>query len=130
MDVGHRPSHSVSVLALSDSEPSAAFGALVPPLLAGEVELGPRLPRLRGEALGELDALAGSPRRSAERELGIDVHEPRDVDDGEEEVAELRLDPLVWLGLRRGPPRPLDFDEQLAQLLVQLLDRPSRSGQS
>ena len=40
---------------------------LVPPLLTGEVEVDPRLPRLGGEALGELDALAGAPRRGAER---------------------------------------------------------------
>ena len=61
----------------------------VPRLLGVEVELGPRLPGRGGQSLGPLDARDEAPARRPEGELGIDVRDARDVDDGEEEVADL-----------------------------------------
>ena len=59
----------------------------------------------RGEPLGQLDALDEACGRGAERQLRVDVDEARDVDDREEEVAELVDHPRVRLRLRRraGP---------------------------
>ena len=59
-------------------------------------------------------------RGATERELRVDVHESRDVDDGEEQVTELVLDAEVGLGLGGGPTGTLDLDEQLVELLPQL----------
>ena len=57
----------------------------------------------RGRAfLRALDAVAEALRRRAQRELGVDVHAPRDVDGREEHVAELVEDMRVGLGLRCG----------------------------
>ena len=78
------------------AEPSERFRPLVPALLRVEVELRPRLPGLRGEALGELDR-ARVNRRAAARSAssGSTFTNRATFTTREEDVAELRRDSRV-----------------------------------
>ena len=107
---------------------AAALARDVPALLRVEVELGPRLARLGCELLGELDAVDEAPARRAQRELGVDVDDARDVDDGEEEVAELGEHARVGLRLGRGPAGAGELDLDLGELLPHLRERPVEVG--
>ena len=75
-----------------------------------------------------------APRRRAQRELGIDVQPPRDVDDREEEVAELRERRRASGSVSgAGHAGPSDRLLELAELLAHLCpaarrDRASRSS--
>ena len=110
------------------SSASCALGAHVPALLRVEVELDPRLPCLGGEPLGELDPVDEPPARRAQGELGVDVDDAGDVDDGEEEVAELGEHARVGLGLGRGPAGPGELDLELGDLLPHLRERALEIG--
>src|SRR5207302_1257383 len=64
-------------------------------------ELGERLALVRRELLGALDTVLEPRRHRSQRELGVDVHVPRNVDGGEEDVAELLEDVRIRFRLRR-----------------------------
>ena len=87
-----------------DLHASASFGELVVAILLLEVEGAPVSPLARGELGGPLDPLDEAAAAGAQRELGVDVERPREVDGGEEQVAELAEDARRRLGLRSGAP--------------------------
>ena len=64
----------------------------------------------------------------AQGELRVDVQATRDVDRREEHVAELLEDPRVGLGLGCGLARFGERFLELAQLVVEVGDRPGRVG--
>src|SRR3954463_16237611 len=64
----------------------------IPCLLRVELEIGPDLPVVGCERLGELDPFDEPLARRPQGELRVDVDDPGEVDDGEEQIAELRED--------------------------------------
>ncbi len=104
------------------------LGADVPLLLCVEVELCPAFAGSGSDSLGELDSvdepLAGRPQC----ELRIDVHDARQVDDGEKEVSELGEHEWVGLRLRRGPTAAGELGLDLRDLLAHLGERPLDVG--
>ena len=85
-------------------------------------------PRLGGELLGALDPRDEARVRAAQRELRIDVQPPREVDDREEDVADLVRDLGVGLGLRARLARARDLGLELAELLAHLRERALEVG--
>ena len=79
------------------------------------------------QLLGALDPIGEAPRRRAQRELGVDVQPPRDVDRREQHVADLLedvRDPARTSGA--GSPALGERLLQLAQLVVEIGERPVR----
>ena len=89
------------------------LGVVEVAVLLLERQRAPILAVLARELLGSLDAAAEALRRAAQLELGIDVELARDVDRGEQHVAEL-------LGAALGR---VEVVLQLAQLVVEVGDR-------
>src|SRR5262245_18359943 len=83
---------------------------------------------LGGEALRLRDAPDETAARLSQYELGVDVDAPREVDDREEQVADLSHHVRVRLGLRRRRPRALDLTAKLLDLLAHLRERPVEIG--
>ena len=97
-------------------------------VLLFERQLAPALAARRCKLLGALDALDEPRIRTAKRELRVDVEAPRQVDDREEDVADLVRDLRVGLGLGGGLTRPRDLRLELAELLSHLGERPFEVG--
>ncbi len=94
-------------------------------VLRVEVELRERLAVGGGEALGPLDALDEAVAHPPKRKLGIDVQPPSDVHGCEEDVAELLDEARVRLALGRGLRGRRERLPQLAQLVLEVGERPS-----
>ena len=100
-----------------------------PPLFLGGIEVSVFLvERERSELLalrfrerrGPLDAVCEAPGHRTQRQLGVDVQPPRDVDRGEQDVAELFEDVRVRLGFGLGLAHLGNRLAKLAQLVVEV----------
>ena len=132
VDLDGRVAARVEDLPRADAARSTDALTRTPPWRGRSSDPAPRAPARqttsprRPRALGALDALDEAPRHRAQRELGIDVQAPRDVDRGEEHVAELLEDVRMRLRLRRGLARLRERLLQLAQLVVEIGQRARR----
>ena len=96
------------------------------PVLLVERELGEDAPVVVRQHLGALDPVGEAPRRRSQRELGVDVQPPRDVDRREQDVADLLEDVRVRLGLGIRLACVRERRLQLAKLVVEIGERPVR----
>jgi hypothetical protein len=99
---------------------------VVVPVLLLERQLGPGASVLGGQLLGALDACPEAARSGSQRQLGVNVQPPPDVDHREEEVAELLE--VARVGLDLGRLIPVELGLQLGQLRLEIGQRAGQIG--
>ena len=116
---------------LGSRDAACSWRVGVPALLGVEVELGPASRRPSAASCSASSTRATNRALvAAQRELRVDVDEARDVDDGEEQVAELREHARVGLGLGCRPAGAIELGLDLGELLAHLRERRRRARAS